>query len=380
MTQYLLIFGASARAAAFSALRSGLCSWCLDLFADVDLQNRCSVSRLTGHYPYAFLDHLDAAPPSPWMYTGGLENWPRLVRRMSEHRTLWGNTAETLFRARDPEFVTDLLQAAGMPTPALCRPEERSEVGRRWLCKPRRGAGGIGIQFAPEETSDEPSIYLQEYIEGRPCSLLYLGDGRQACLLGMTWQLAGVSWLHAGAFRYGGSIGPVDPGIVRRPSLQTLGDLLTGECGLCGLFGVDGILCEGVFWPVEINPRYTASVEVLEYATGLPAVAWHEHVFTHGQLPSLSPPAIPSERSIGKAILFAREDLLFPADGPWMAELRSPTPVHELPAFADIPAAGERIEAGRPVLTFFAVAGSPSACEEALRQSAADLDRWLFER
>jgi predicted ATP-grasp superfamily ATP-dependent carboligase len=156
--------------------------------------------------------------------------------------------------------------------------------------------------------------------------------------------------------------------------------VLAGGCGLSGLFGVDGILREDVFWPVEINPRYTASVEVLEHACGLPVLSWHAHVFTQGQLPPLAPLVVPSACSIGKAILFARDDLLFPADGPWMAEVRSPTPVQEMPAFADIPAAGERIEAGRPVLTLFARADSPSACEEALRRSVADLDRWLFER
>jgi predicted ATP-grasp superfamily ATP-dependent carboligase len=380
MTPHLLIFGASARAAAFSALRSGLHPWCLDLFADIDLRNRCSVSRLTGRYPHSFLDHIDAAPPGPWMYTGGVENWPRLVRRMAERRSLWGNSTASLTRARNPEFVAELLRVAAMPAPALRRPGERGEGARRWLCKPRKGAGGSGIQFASEEVTDKATTYYQEYIEGRPCSLLYLGDGRRARLLGMTWQLVGVSWLHAASFRYCGSIGPIDPVVVRRPSLQELGDVLAGECGLCGLFGVDGILRGEVFWPVEINPRYTASVEVLEHAAGLPILTWHAHVFTQKRLPSLAPPAVPPNRSIGKAILFARDDLLFPADGPWMAEARSPTSLHEMPAFADIPAAGERIEAGRPVLTFFARAGSPSACDDALRQSAADLDRWLFER
>jgi predicted ATP-grasp superfamily ATP-dependent carboligase len=131
---------------------------------------------------------------------------------------------------------------------------------------------------------------------------------------------------------------------------------------------------------VEINPRYTASVEVLEFATHLPALACHAHVFIHGQLASSPSPALPSDQRIGKAILFARDDLHFPADGPWMAMLRSPTPVREMPVFADVPAAGERIEAGRPILTFFARADSPSACEEALRCIAEDLDRWLYGR
>ena len=379
-SEHLRILGASARAAAFSALRAGLRPCCIDLFADRDLQNRCPVDRLIGRYPHSFLDHLDAAPPGPWMYTGGLENWPRLVRRLADRRILWGNSAATLRRARDPEYVTALLQAAGMSVPMLRPSGERGEVSRRWLCKPCKGAGGGGIRFADEETFEAPSTYHQEYIEGRPCSLLYVGDGQQPRLLGMTWQFIGVPFLHAGPFRYCGSIGPVDPIIVRRPSLQALGDVLTRAGGLCGLFGVDGVLREEVFWPVEINPRYTASVEVLEHASGAALLGWHSHVFTHRCLPSLPSPVLAWERTIGKAILFARDDLHFPADGPWMTELRSPRPVQEMPAFADIPAAGDPIEKGKPILTFFAAADSASACEDTLRQIAADLDRWLFER
>src|SRR5207248_5309461 len=77
--EHLLIFGASARAAAFSALRVGLRRWCADLFADLDLQARCPAMRLPGRYPHAFLDLAATDLPGPLMYTGGLENWPALV-------------------------------------------------------------------------------------------------------------------------------------------------------------------------------------------------------------------------------------------------------------------------------------------------------------
>ena len=55
--------------------------------------------------------------------------------------------------------------------------------------------------------------------------------------------------------------------------LARLGQVLAAGCGIRGLFGVDCVEENSVFWPVEINPRYTASVEVLEYASGLPALA-----------------------------------------------------------------------------------------------------------
>jgi hypothetical protein len=82
---------------------------------------------------------------------------------------------------------------------------------------------------------------------------------------------------------------------------------------------------------------------------------------------------------VGKAILFARRSLMFPADGLWLASLRSPGLVHDLPAFADIPQAGEPIRKGCPILTFFSRAASPAACQDSLRETAAALDHCLFE-
>ncbi len=382
---HLLIVGASARAAAFSALRAGFSPCCMDLFADEDLRRRCAVTRLAEDYPAGFRSFIDSDRPGPWMYTGGLENWPRLVEDMAQRRPLWGNGRKPLVFSRHPTYLVELLQMWDMPVPALVPLYERSDWKGRLLIKPRKGAGGSGIRFWTKETRPlkKPTTYCQEFIEGESISLLFLGGEGRSRLLGLTRQLVGSPWLHAEPFRYCGSIGPLDPAIVERPALEELGELLASECGLegCGLeglFGVDGIWRDGTFWLVEVNPRYTASIEVLEHATGWPTLAWHAQVFQHGRFPALPPPAVPVDRHVGKAILFARDDLVFPSDGPWMAELRSPTPVWELPSFADIPAIGARIPAGRPVLTFFAASSSASACEEALRAIAADLDHWLF--
>jgi predicted ATP-grasp superfamily ATP-dependent carboligase len=395
----LLIFGASTRAAAFSALRAGLRPWCADLFADADLQARCPVTPVPGRYPHGFLDLIDAAPPSPWMYTGGLENWPGLVREMARRRRLWGNSAPSLERSRNPWFVMDVLRAAGLPTPAVCCPPlvappslrgvrasplkdlphpEWLAVNTfpRWLVKPLRGAGGAGIHFwdGQQAPVGRGPHYLQEFIEGEPCAAVYVGDGTRAWLLGLTRQLVGAPWLYAAPFRYSGNIGPLLPGPALRQALERLGTVLAARCGLCGLFGVDGVVRDEVFWPVEVNPRYTASVEVLEYATGLKALLSHGLLCERGTPPLREPPCV------GKAILFARAALTFPADGPWLSLLHSPPSADEMPAYADIPHAGERIKAGRPVLTLFARAGSAAGCEEALRAQAADLDRWLFRR
>ena len=93
----VILVGGSVRAAAFSALRAGLTPWCLDLFADVDLQAAATVGRLPfSDYPQCLPAQLANAPPGPIVYTGGLENFPQLIETIAKDRPLWGNDAEAL--------------------------------------------------------------------------------------------------------------------------------------------------------------------------------------------------------------------------------------------------------------------------------------------
>ena len=219
-------------------------------------------------------------------------------------------------------------------------------------------------------------FYYQEFIEGESCAAIYLGDGRSARLLGVTKQLVGESWLHAAGFRYCGSIGPMVLGAAANQMLVDIGSALANGFGLRGLFGIDCILCDGVPYPVEVNPRYTASIEVLEHATGLSALALHRQVFDSTAPNRASPVA--SGAIAGKAILFARAPLRFPEDGTWRSWTTTFPGVEIMPIFADIPQPGTLIDKGRPILTFFRRAATVDECVADLRCLAVDLDRWLF--
>ncbi len=375
---HLLLFGASARAAAFSALRAGLSPWCADLFADSDLTRLCPTLAIpAAGYPRGFLEVSARGPAGPWMYVGGLENRPALVESLARSRPLWGNGSDVLRRVRDPVALASVLTEAGLPCPQVSRTVEDLPPGR-WLVKPLDGAGGRGITSLQPGLTPGKRTYLQEFIDGAPYSAVYVGRETGALLLGATRQLVGESWLHAAPFHYCGSLGPLPLASATLATLRQLGDVLATTFGLRGLFGVDFMLRGGTPWPVEVNPRYTASVEVLEHATGLTALALHRAVFdpSAALTGDFVPPARPS--LLGKAILFAREALTFPSDGPWLATLQQPAPLTAPPAFADIPPPDQRIEKGRPVLTFFVVGKSPGEVMAQLTQTAADLDRQLL--
>lgn len=373
----LLLVGASTRAAAFSALRAGLRPRCCDLFADADLQARCPATRLAGRYPHAFLDPIGDAVPGPWMYTGGLENWPGLVDRLARRRRLWGNDGDTLRSVREPQEWTRVVREAGLSAPVCRVGGAHPTRSGRWVLKPLRGSGGAKVRFWDRERVPDTGSFLQEHIEGESRAALFAADGRRATLLGVTRQLVGECWLNATRFQYCGSVGPLSLGHGLRARLDLLGNVLTASFGLRGLFGVDGVIRGDEFFPVEINPRYTASVEVLEYATGLNALAWHRRAFD----PTSPPPSLPGPgRTVGKALLFAKDKVTFPAAGPWQGKPCESNAPPATPRYADLPHAGDCIDAGRPVLTFFAQADDPAACLDALRQTAGELDRLLFGR
>jgi predicted ATP-grasp superfamily ATP-dependent carboligase len=373
----ILIVGASSRAAAFSALRAGLRPNCIDLFADADLSLRVPVQRIAlADYPRGLPPLISSVPAMPWLYTGALENHVALISRIAQGRLLWGNDSLTLASARSPRILQTTFDEAGMRSPRVYMAGDALPAEGNWLLKPLRNPGGGGIKPWIPGSSLPDSHYLQQVIEGNPCSAVYVGDGRSARLLGVTGQLTGAAWLHAAEFQYCGSIGPMALTETTRTMFEKIGDALVDRCRLQGLFGVDAILKDSVPWPVEVNPRYTASVEVLEHTLGISALALHRACFEPG---ATVPRGKQGPGWLGKAILFACAPLRFPEHGPWLKSLDADIEGWQMPEHADIPAAGELIEKEQPILTMLA---SGRTLEEALgklKRQANALDHLLFE-
>jgi predicted ATP-grasp superfamily ATP-dependent carboligase len=375
----LLIVGASVRAAAFSARRAGLAVWAADLFADADLCRVCPSVRVP-RYPADLPRIARLAPPGPWMYTGALENHPELVDRIAAQRRLLGNSARVLRRVRRPPSLAAVLSGGPWQYPPWQASAEGLPRDGTWIRKPVRSAGGMRIESWNERSAapgHERGWYFQRRIEGTACAALYVAAAGRATLLGLTEQLVGVRWTHAGAFRYAGSIGPLPLDLAERASFEALGQRLAAAIGLVGLFGVDAILANGCIWPLEVNPRLPASAEVLERALGLSAVRLHLDACEQGAFPS-APAAVPESAAArwhGKAILFARSDLVV---SPELARSFDPSGNGFVrPEIADLPSAGTAIRAGWPVMTIFAEAATRDELLAALQENVAHWDAAL---
>jgi predicted ATP-grasp superfamily ATP-dependent carboligase len=443
----IAIVGASARSAACSALRAGFSPLAADLFADADLACVAAAQRVTS-YPNGLVDWLRTTPPAtPWMYTGALENHPDLVEEMAQVRPLVGCTGNVLREVRNPLRLAEALAAMGVsfpkttilspfdplehssPLPLNSRnpitplPLEGGGVGgggealpsspmqslrgngsRAWLLKSYRGSSGSGVShWNGRGAMSRPSRahYLQQYIPGAPGSAVMVAAPGVACLLGITRQLVGTPWTRAGEFQYAGSIGPWHLPSAALPHVQRAG-MAVAAMGVVGLFGIDFVLDDGGrVWVLEVNPRYTASVEVVERATGASAVAlhvraaraWLKSGFVEDPVPprptSPPPPTLPpsrgreefecraasgsGERTVcGKAILFAEDEVtITPGFARWCMQQVQPP---HWSALADVPRGGTRIPAGRPVLTVFAEGASSDEVERRLQQKCREVE------
>ena len=350
----LLIVGASARAAAQSSLHAGLSPVAHDLFGDRDhATERVDPST----YPECFEPILAKAPEGcPWIYTGALENHPDLIDRMAALRPLWGICGEALRACRNPAAVADALASRGLPHAKVSETDAGLPRDGSWLIKPRASAGGRRIRPLDHESlSQKRPVYYQERIEGTPLAAIFCAGSNGCVLFGVTRQMLGRD---GEPFSYTGSIGPWPMSDRAREAILIIGETFANAFYLKGIFGVDLILdAHDRPFPVEINPRYTASVEVLEMAVGRSLLAMHRLAFEPGAIVESIDPSV-KQSFAGKAILFADRRCTLPMLDAWHPR--------ESRGVADIPAIGATFAPGEPVMSVLARGSSLSSCTRRL--------------
>jgi uncharacterized protein len=375
VTQRIAIVGASVRAAAASAARAGFQVLAADLFADADLCRIAAATRIR-QYPAELHDWLNqfSPPPSAWMYTGALENHPDLVDRMAAVAPLWGNDGEVLRQVRSPQGLADVMRSANFRFPEVRFSPAGLPDDGSWLEKTGRGAGGSGIRAFTGASPRTDGVFYQRRVAGAPHSAAFVAAKGEVTFLGIVRQLIGESWLNAGEFQYCGAIGPSSVSKPIQAEIERIGQMLAQEFRLVGLFGVDLVIDGDQVWTIEANPRYTASIEIIERATGFHAVSSHAAACDNGVLPNPFP--LRTDVTLGKAILFAKQAVTVCSTfADWALTQATEQP---WPALADVPKAGTTIERGHPVLTIFAESTSGEKALQILRSRVAKIERKLY--
>ncbi|MBM4077492.1 MAG: ATP-grasp domain-containing protein, partial [Planctomycetes bacterium] len=261
-----------------------------------------------------------------------------------------------------------------------------------FLIKPIASAGGREIAKWDENCATPfpmQSHYFQHVGRGTSCSAVYVVRGTNVVRLGATRQLVGLKESNAPTqFAFCGSIGPIDRDFhsssfilseQAKASIDHIASVLFRSFKLNGLFGIDFLVEGDDVRLLEVNPRYPASVEVLELSLQQSVLSdlrvadftIDQHM-TNGS--PLSPMALVLDSEelnqedkpqfVAKGIVYAKQTVKVPD---WSQFYRRDS-IWTVPDMADIPSAGSLISMDHPVCTVFASDPDWQKCEEQLKK------------
>ena len=433
MPTKLMIAGASVRAHVESALRAGYCVHALDLFADRDTRlmidnaadDSNSVATIGGFGELLNLEseirNCDAA-----IVCGGIESRIELIRKLESQIKLLGPSSSNLTKLQNPISLSQSLEKAlgkhGVKIPLTSATPFADSDCRSWLSKSIGSSGGLGVESVEQPISEnfdagnDGRKYFQERVAGENISALFVssratqsngGQNVSAAttkLIGVTQQLVGDAELGASEFQYCGSIGPFDSkhsigtlknglGEERIGQIELVGEFIGREFDLIGVWGIDFIVNNAGVWPVDINPRLTASAELYESSIASQSrfksvIDLHAKACVETDDPSNldgfeEVALIESKFYEAKAILFNRT-----SNHIGITDKLSDTLIGECDlgffgsdrlgvTLADIPCPGQTIKPGRPLLTVRVRCGSSEETLVRLREHAERISRLL---
>jgi uncharacterized protein len=290
----LLLIGFNTRSLAESCAAAGYSFISLDCFGDLDhsmlgpvfsprhpvpgspLAVRISISTLAEWgSTLAKQEHCGAL-----VYASGLENRPEVLAKLTSASgcRLYGNTPSSLEQVRDPVALSVRLRDAGFRAPETRRAEgQPPDDERQWLIKPVKSGGGHGVLPAGGAQPLPAGSVYQELVSGTSCSFSFVSDGSTSLVLGITEQFALGKPFTGRLYGYAGNVFPLQTSNSRKlfAELSDIAQWLTVEYQLVGLNGVDFILHEDECWVIEVNPRYSASMELFEHAYGVSMIKLH---------------------------------------------------------------------------------------------------------
>lgn len=249
----------------------------VDAFADQDTLDVAECHRVS-RWPGDILVCAQRGQCDAWLLAGGLEHHSRLVDQLALDARVLGPTGIQLKQLRSLRAWRQL--ADGLP--GLILPPSSgvlpSESGAAQLFKPLRSSGGLGIIDAdPRRAMVRPPLghgYWQQRIDGRAIGVTMILDhfDERVRIAGATESLTAVDWPGPQPYIYRGNLGPVELTAGQHAAVLELAGRVRDRFGVRGWLQADFIEdASGTLWLLELNPRWTAGMEVLHACAATPA-------------------------------------------------------------------------------------------------------------
>lgn len=370
----LVLAGLSVRLLAESARSAGYAVIALDAFGDRDTRQAALAwhgigtgqgARLDGARVLAVLDELRRQQPGlmGWIAGAGFEALPEVLAQGAGLLPLLGTPAPEQASLRHPGTFFEALAGLGLPHPATRLQPPDPPAG--WLVKDFGSSGGWQVRPASAAPPSPPGLaYYQQRMPGEPMSCLFIGNGREARVLGHQYQA--VAPLGNRPCVWHGVLGPVEVPAAARAVAERAVHALVPRFGLRGLASLDYLLDGGTVQLLECNSRPSASMALYEGGGAPSLIDAHVQACLHGRLPG-SP--APTGRVHGTHLVFARRAVRL--DDAGLARLQHSGWCHDLAA---APVAIGRHE---PVCTVSAEAQDLAALRRLLAARVQQVHGWL---
>ena len=389
----VLIIAASARAIAQCIVRSRhfeakpkMKIVAADLFSDADTQQACSAIQIRD-YPNEFVSVMERIKPDYVVYSGGLENHDEVIEAIEQKTTVLGNGSEVLKKLQDKAKLFELLNEMGFAVPKshFMNPNIRKPnlpCENRWLRKNIKSCGGLGVYSADPPAlgslqSEKDAYYFQEQIGGESYSAIFVATkdktGKSnSHWLGTTIQLTGDRRFNAAGFLYTGSIFSNQLTSSQNTQLASVGQLIAERFGMIGLFNIDFIKRDEQIFFIEVNPRFSASMELLDRAMDARIFDLHRKACLGKDIDISKHAYTANLKRFGKAVCYADQDCMVTQRFFDYVNCQNASAIKqsEFPIVADIPPANTKIKMGQPVLTVFASDKSEIGVDEKLVRAA----------
>jgi len=197
--------------------------------------------------------------------------------------------------------------------------------------------------------------FAQRRIDGVPASVLFLADGHDARIVGVTRQYPGSV---AGPYAWCEAVGDLPLNPAQQARLARDVAALTQQFGLRGLNGADLVFDGEHAVLIEINPRPTATMMLYEQRVAGGLFAAHVAA-CEGRLDEVG--LLAGDEVHGLRVVYAPDTLSIGDDAAW-------------PAWsADRPPAGSTTERAMPLCTVLATGGDGADVSRLLRQRERQL-------
>jgi len=357
------VIGASGRAIAQSLKHAGYQPSVADIFTDLDTQQVAQACVLP-KYPWSALAWLQKASIDAWCYTGGIENYPRLIGRLAQITPLLGCNPEVLRKIRNPFWLQKLAREHDFKFPMVRRLDEfpPKPQTHRWLTKPFRSAGGLNVDILKQTENNSSKVYAQSRVEGTLMSAAVLSNSTDSQILGVSRLQVGAKFGAPSPFQFVGAITDLHFEMEEAPMLRRMVDAIHQQGKPVGLWGIDFIM-NNEPWLIEVNPRWTASMALWERCNNGSLMDAHIRAIANGTLPVEPPNA--RDRHQGMRVLYAKRS--FQVTPEFQAWLLSP-PATIGPQYADVPLIGTAINYGDPICTVYVTGENYADVEQMLSQ------------